>query len=214
MIDGEIVVLDEKGISRFARVAGRAVARAQAASCVFYAFDLLHLDGWDLARGAAARSARRCSRSSGRRMTGRSAIQFSDHVDRRRARLLRAGRPSSGSKASSRSALERPTRPAGRKTWIKCKATLTGDFVIAGYTASGGGRRAGGAGARRVGGRRAATIAARSAPGSIGDAMADSRAPGSSRCAPERGARRSTGRRRTSSGCGRCCRREVALCAT
>ena len=76
------------------------------------------------------------------------------------------GRPRWGSKASSRSAPRRPIRAAARKTWTKTKALQVGDFVIAGYTISRGGRGARRAGARRMGRTASCTIAARSAPAS------------------------------------------------
>ncbi|TIU81231.1 MAG: hypothetical protein E5W01_20715, partial [Mesorhizobium sp.] len=47
VIDGEIVVLDAKGISRFALLQD-ALAEGAGNKLHFYAFDLLHLDGWDL----------------------------------------------------------------------------------------------------------------------------------------------------------------------
>ncbi|WP_287367753.1 DNA polymerase ligase N-terminal domain-containing protein, partial [Mesorhizobium sp.] len=45
VIDGEIVVLDAKGISRFALLQD-ALAEGAGNKLHFYAFDLLHLDGW------------------------------------------------------------------------------------------------------------------------------------------------------------------------
>ena len=47
MIDGEIVSLDERGISRFAGLQ-EALATGKTQDLVFYAFDLIHLDGYDL----------------------------------------------------------------------------------------------------------------------------------------------------------------------
>ena len=47
VIDGEMVVLDERGVSSFARLKAALGDRA-AERLVFYAFDLLHLDGQDL----------------------------------------------------------------------------------------------------------------------------------------------------------------------
>src|SRR5690349_24527855 len=44
LIDGEIVALDENGLPRFDALRSRRLH----CSIVFYAFDLLHLDGYDL----------------------------------------------------------------------------------------------------------------------------------------------------------------------
>ena len=79
VIDGEIVVLDARGVSRFAALQD-ALSRGAGNELVFYAFDLLHLDGWDLTRGAARAAQGAAAAAPGRRRTGRSAIQFSDHV--------------------------------------------------------------------------------------------------------------------------------------
>ena len=71
-IDGEIVVLDDEGISRFARCRTRC-RQGAGNKLVFYAFDLLHLDGWDLTAGAAraAQGAARASCSPGMRAAAR-----------------------------------------------------------------------------------------------------------------------------------------------
>ena len=135
--------------------AGRAVARAPATSCVFYAFDLLYLDGYDLtkapldrAQGAARATARRPRRPGARRS---SSATMSRATGRRST-----SRPRSwGSKASSRSAPTRPISAAARRPGSRPRRCI-GDFVIAGYTTSRGGRGARRAGARRVGRRRAA----------------------------------------------------------
>ena len=79
--------------------------------------------------------------------TGRSAIQFSDHVEGGGAgfyeQVSRMGLEGVVSKRAS--AVYHPGRS---KTWVKCKAKLYGDFVIAGYTAS---AAAGGLGALALG---------------------------------------------------------------
>ena len=45
MIDGEIVVLDDERRQPLRRCCRSAVARARGNELVFYAFDLIHLDG-------------------------------------------------------------------------------------------------------------------------------------------------------------------------
>ena len=51
LIDGELVHLEEDGTTSFAHLQD-AIAEARTDALVFYAFDLLHLDGYDLS-GAA-----------------------------------------------------------------------------------------------------------------------------------------------------------------
>ncbi|TGV63652.1 ATP-dependent DNA ligase, partial [Mesorhizobium sp. M2D.F.Ca.ET.160.01.1.1] len=79
IIDGEIVVLDAKGISRFALLQD-ALASGAGSKLHFYAFDLLHLDGWDLRKAPLQRrKALLAELLAGQ--ASNSAIQFSDHVE-------------------------------------------------------------------------------------------------------------------------------------
>ncbi|TIO92715.1 MAG: ATP-dependent DNA ligase, partial [Mesorhizobium sp.] len=79
IIDGEIMVLDDKGISRFALLQD-ALAQGAGSKLHFYAFDLLHLDGWDLRRAPLQkRKALLAELLAGQ--AANSAIQYSDHVE-------------------------------------------------------------------------------------------------------------------------------------
>src|SRR5262249_13460709 len=49
ILDGEAVALDEKGVSSFGALQ-QALSNGQTADLIYYAFDLLHLDGYDLRR--------------------------------------------------------------------------------------------------------------------------------------------------------------------
>ena len=155
IIDGEIVVLDDKGISRFAAAAGRAVATAPATSCVFYAFDLLHLDGWDLTQ-APLDQAQGAARAAARRARDRA---LGDPVQRPcrgdgPALYERASELGLEGIVSKRAAA--PYQRGRSKTWTKAKALRS---AISSSPATPSPRRPSGlgrAGARRVGGRRAA----------------------------------------------------------
>ena len=125
--------------------AGRAARKARS-ELVFFAFDLVHLDGWDLRRRRWS-SARSCCAQLLAGATGRSAIQFSDQCRGRGRALLRpgVGHGAGGRRLEARLA---PYQAGRSKTWIKSKAKLAGDFVIVGYTAS---AAAGGLGALALG---------------------------------------------------------------
>ena len=145
VVDGEIVVLDEGGVSRFALLQD-ALSRGARNELVFFAFDLVRLDGWNLA-GVPLVKRKGLLRQLLAGATGRSAIQFSDHVEGGGAgfyeQVSRMGLEGVVSKRGS--AVYQPGRS---KTWVKCKAKLYGDFVIVGYTAS---AAAGGLGALALG---------------------------------------------------------------
>lgn len=134
IIDGEIVVLDEKGISRFAALQD-ALSEGAGSKLHFYAFDLLYLDGYDL-RGAGLTDRKQLlSQMLGGHISGRSAIQLSDHVegdgDALYERASELGLEGIVSKRTN------ATYQSGRtSTWVKVKAKPVGDFVIAGYTVS------------------------------------------------------------------------------
>lgn len=133
LIDGEIVVLDEGGVSRFSALQ-EALSRGAGTSLVFFAFDLLHLDGWDLACAPLVRrKALLADLLAG--ASSRSAVQFSDHVTGGGAaffeRVAELGLEGVVSKRQ-----DAPYQPGRSKSWTKSKAPEAGDFVIAGYTAS------------------------------------------------------------------------------
>lgn len=133
IIDGEIVVLDAKGISRFALLQ-EALAGGAGSRLHFYAFDLLHLDGWDLTKAPLVRrKALLAQMLSG--LGANSAIQFSDHVEGSGQGLYdQASELGLEGVVSKRASA---TYQSGRtKSWTKTKALQTDDFVIAGYTVS------------------------------------------------------------------------------
>lgn len=134
IIDGEIVVLDERGISRFSALQD-ALSEGAGSKLHFYAFDLLYLDGYDL-RGAGVTDRKQLlSQMLGGHISGRSAIQLSDHVEGDGEALYeRASELGLEGIVSKRT---NATYQSGRtSTWVKVKAKPVGDFVIAGYTVS------------------------------------------------------------------------------
>lgn len=133
IIDGEIVVLDEKGISRFALLQD-ALSAGAGSKLHFYAFDLLHLDGWDLRKAQLGkRKALLAELLAG--LGPNSAIQYSDHVEGDGRGLYEQATELGLEGVVSKRA--DAIYISGRsKSWTKSKAQKTGDFVIAGYTVS------------------------------------------------------------------------------
>ncbi len=133
IVDGEIVVLDDKGISRFALLQD-ALSRGARSELLFYAFDLVRLDGWNLVAVPLKRR-KELLRQLLSGATGRSAVQFSDHVaGGGQAFYEQVSQLGLEGVVSKRAAA--PYQPGRSKTWTKAKAKLTGDFVIAGFTVS------------------------------------------------------------------------------
>jgi DNA ligase D len=142
VIDGEIVALDDHGISRFSMLQ-EALSKGAGNRLVFYAFDLTHLDGFDLRAATTADRKGMLAQLLGGHVTGRSAIQLSDHISGDAEALFeRAGELGLEGIVSKRA--DAPYHSGRTKTWMKIKAQQVGDFLIAGYTSS---EAAGGLGA-------------------------------------------------------------------
>ena len=140
IIDGEIVVLDERGHSNFGRLQERMHVRAPSAALLerhpatYYAFDLLYCDGYDLRDAALTdrkemlRRILRLDKSPGGRM------RFSDHQPGKGKELFELAKRESlegiiGKRADSRYSGSRSL------SWVKIKATKNIEAVIGGWTA-------------------------------------------------------------------------------
>ncbi|MDO8491396.1 MAG: DNA ligase D [Dehalococcoidia bacterium] len=154
MLDGEIIALDEKGKQCFQCLQNylqsvQKTARgriAPAIPLVYYVFDVLYLDGYDLLKAPLEQRKRLLS----------SALRISQHV-----RLVDYFEGEG--KALFRAAIENGLEgvvakrkdsmyEAGRRSrnWLKVKTALSDDFVIGGYTL-GRGARSGAFGALLLG---------------------------------------------------------------
>jgi len=146
VIDGEIIVPDEQGVSHFAALQD-ALAQGAGSKLVFYAFDLVYLDGWDLRKVGLEKRKALLKQLLAGEVSARSAIQFSDHVAGEGAafydRTAELGLEGVVSKRA-----DAPYEEGRSKTWLKSKALQAGNFVIAGYTLS---EAAGGLGALALG---------------------------------------------------------------
>ena len=142
IVDGEIVVLDGAGVSRFGLLQ-RALSDGAGKQLVFFAFDLLHLDGWDLRRVPLLNRKQLLAQLLANSPDVRGAIQYSDHVHGDGTPLfVRAEEMGLEGIVSKRAD---SLYVGGRsRSWLKVKAPKVGEFVIAGYTVS---EAAGGIGA-------------------------------------------------------------------
>lgn len=137
ILDGEITALDAKGRPNFEQLQRRinvaepgAIARlARSHPAVFYAFDLLYLDGHDL-RPVLLIERKRLLREI---FTPTDVIRYSEHFAAEPAHLLDAVKEQGlegivGKRARSRY----ESRRSG--DWVKWKTADTSDFVICGST--------------------------------------------------------------------------------
>lgn len=136
ILDGEVVALDEAGRSSFSlmqqrtgiRSGGRRVPGRRDVPVLYYAFDLLYLDGYDLRR-VELEARKEVLKKVIRQGEG---LRYSDHFPQGIA-LFRAAKEKGleGILAKSRTSLYEERRS---REWLKIKITQTVECVVGGYT--------------------------------------------------------------------------------
>jgi bifunctional non-homologous end joining protein LigD len=136
ILDGEIVALDESGRSSFSliqqrtgiRKGGRRVAGRPDLPTLYYAFDLIYLDGFDLHRVTLEERKRALAGI----ISSSGTLRYSDHFDNGLDLFAAAKQQGlEGILAKVRSSLYEEHRS---REWLKIKITQTADCVIGGYT--------------------------------------------------------------------------------
>ena len=139
LIDGEIVVEDQNGISDFSALQA-ALKDGNAQVLVYYAFDLLHLDGLDLTRVPLIE--RKGLLGSLLAAAGKGGgVRYSEHFDQNGDMMLqhvcRLGAEGIVSKRRNS-----PYKSGRTTDWTKSKCTNRQEFVVLGYVPSTTVRRA------------------------------------------------------------------------
>lgn len=130
LIDGEVVVTDDEGRSDFARLQRALETRADILT--FYAFDLLELDGEDI---ASARLADRKARLAELLRQAPASIRYSDHIIGGGPKVLAECCHMKLEGVVSKRA-DRPYVSGRTLGWIKCKCMGRDEFVIGGFRPS------------------------------------------------------------------------------
>jgi len=143
ILDGEIAVLDEKGIARFHMIQPRIMISdpnsiahlARSAPVVYFAFDLLYLDGYDL-RKVALHERRELL---GQVVSPGGVLRISEAFPGAGEQMLQAAREHGlegvvGKHANS------SYEPRRSREWIKIKVTGEQEFLIGGFTEPQGAR--------------------------------------------------------------------------
>lgn len=146
IIDGEIVVVDDSGITHFADLQ-QALSDNASDRLTFFAFDLMYLDGFDLTRAKLVDRKAQLQELLLPLVSSSSAIQFSDGIDGD-GTLLYEHATEMGLEGIVSKRKDAPYLQTRSKTWVKVKAPLSGDFPVVGYTLS---PAAGGIGAIALG---------------------------------------------------------------
>jgi bifunctional non-homologous end joining protein LigD len=137
ILDGEIVALDEEGRPSFSLMQQRTGFRPgkprlpgrEGVPIVYYGFDLLYLDGFDL-RGVALEQRKQLLQE---RIVPGQLVHFSDHYAEKGLDLLEAAkqRGLEGIVAKKRNGVYEEKRS---RDWLKIKITQRQECVIGGYT--------------------------------------------------------------------------------
>jgi bifunctional non-homologous end joining protein LigD len=144
LLDGEVVALGEGGITSFQALQQSMKSRSD--DILYYVFDLLHLDGWDL-RGVALEQRKLLLEQLLARGSG-DRLRYSAHVEGHGAEVHRQAceRALEGIIAKRR---DRPHVAARSRDWVKVKCMRLQELVIGGFTEPKGSR--GGLGALLLG---------------------------------------------------------------
>ncbi len=130
LLDGEVAAVLPNGATSFQALQRRGSDRA--APLVYFVFDLLHLDGWDL------REVRLEERKEVLRRLLESApetLRFSDHVRGQGREFFEKARETGLEGVVSKRAVS-PYRAGRGGDWRKAKCRLSQEFVIGGFTLS------------------------------------------------------------------------------
>jgi bifunctional non-homologous end joining protein LigD len=141
LVDGEVVALTTEGGTSFAELQD-ALSRRDTSELVFYAFDLLYLDGDDLT--GAALEDRKAALADIVPPGSTDMVRYSDHQHGRGPDVLRYicqyGLEGIVSKRR-----DRPFRPGRSADWLKVKCRNEDEFVVIGFTEPSGQRHGFGA---------------------------------------------------------------------
>jgi bifunctional non-homologous end joining protein LigD len=144
ILDGEVVVLDEQGRPSFSLMQQRTGIRAQGRQSasrpdlpiIYYVFDLIYLDGYDLRR-VALDDRKRVLRQI---LPSGEMVRYSDHQAGQGVALFQAAKQKGleGILAKKCNSCYEERRS---REWLKIKITQTVDCVIGGYTDPEGARQ-------------------------------------------------------------------------
>lgn len=135
ILDGEAVVVDDRGRSDFGllqRAIGKRPSLHDAGEIIFYAFDLLYLDGHDLQNLPLSERRRRLEPI----VAGRTGpIRFSEEVNADGEEFFRVA-CEHGLEGIIAKRRDKPYRSGRRPEWLKIKCARRDTFVIVGYEPS------------------------------------------------------------------------------
>ncbi|WP_419728015.1 DNA ligase D [Lichenicola sp.] len=138
MLDGELVALAKNGVSSFSALQD-AFSTGRTRNLLYYAFDLLHLDGIDM-RPKPLSERRDALEQLLQDAPASGPLRFSEHLASDAARVKQEA-CAIGLEGIICKRLDAPYRPGRGRDWVKVKCGNREEFVILGYTPPGGTRQ-------------------------------------------------------------------------
>ena len=138
LIDGEVVWLGDDGRTDF-QALQQALGEGRDERLFYFAFDLLHLDGWDLRPTPLVERKEALRRLLAISAAEASAVRFSDHVEGEAGPFFRQAcqHKLEGIVSKRR---DGPYRERRGRDWLKVKCTAEQEVVIVGYSEPHGSR--------------------------------------------------------------------------
>ena len=139
-LDGEVVALEENGVTNF-QLLQNSLKENNTAILVYFVFDLLYLDGWDLTRSPLRDRKKILERilKPKRAKKAPNSLRYSEHWigqgDELYQESCRKGLEGIISKKA-----DQPYRSGRSRDWLKVKCSKSQEFVIGGFTEPAGSR--------------------------------------------------------------------------
>ncbi len=139
VLDGEVVALSPNGASSF-RSLQEALSAKRTSTLIYQAFDLLHLDGRNLAGVTQLERKRALERLLQDARSGADArVKYTDHIEGNGPAFFRKV-CATGLEGIVSKIADAPYREGRGRGWLKTKCTQHEELVIGGYTDPGGSR--------------------------------------------------------------------------
>ncbi|MGE0044513.1 MAG: DNA ligase D [Hyphomonadaceae bacterium] len=132
LIDGEVCVQDARGVTNIALLE-TALSESRDHDLTFFAFDLLHLDGWDLTGAKLIDRKKVLAGLIAPAAEARGQIHLSEHIEGDGADFF-AHACRMGLEGIMSKRADAPYVQARTKTWAKVKRAYVGDFIVIGFT--------------------------------------------------------------------------------
>jgi bifunctional non-homologous end joining protein LigD len=131
VLDGEVVVLDDKGHTSFADLQAT-FEKGRQERMTYFVFDLLHLDGYNL-RGLSLVRRKEILKGLLNEALGEDAIRYSDHIRAEGAKMFANACRLSAEGVVSK-LVDGKYVPGRSRQWVKSKCVHQQEFVVGGFT--------------------------------------------------------------------------------